>query len=288
MKDILEKIVDNIGWVIAAVSFMAAWLEQRPWAQRRLVNFLGKWLVKKGLKITRKYRGTFLNEDQELRLCERLIEILNDLVGIMKELGFNVKPKAMKLPLEKRSVSRYQKKQIKQTFKERQQKMKQRNRETIKRLRDNLKAGGITLLIGLMALTWCIDTPAVELIDPEPITAQFKLFPKPPRTGILWDMDDWSEHSQVSFSILGWKDILFADFGLVNFEQIETSGEHWWTSLNPSGGITLDIVEAAERWPLIEPYVSYVPDFVYISAGYYIHLEHPHEGSFFISAGLSW
>ena len=288
MNDILEWIVDNIGIVIAGLSGLAAWIEQRSWAQRKLINAGGKWLMKKALKNTRKYRGTFSNEDRELLLVGKLMDYLWKIIGIMAELGFDVKPKKMQSPLKKLVEIPFDKKQIKQNFKKGRAKMKQRDKETLKRLRDNLKMGGLTLLIAIMCLSWCVDTPAVEFIDPEPITADFKLFPRAPHFSILWDAKDWAQHSQISISIVGYKGILFLDFGLVDFEQIETSGDHWWQTLNPSGGITLDLIETARLVPQIEPYIAYIPEYVFLGVGWYARLEDPWSGHVYFSAGLTW
>ncbi len=279
-----------IEWIVTGILGVVAWIMRQPRMQRWLINVGGKWLIRKILKQTRDYRATFMNEDDELRLVEEVITDIVTLSSKLAELGFDIKPKKLDSPLTKRRKRKYDQKRIKQTWKKGQDKMKSRD----KQMRMTLKNSGMIFLIGILSIV--LLTPAVnavEAVSSEEITSDLEWFPKAPRTGILFDVeptksDDWSEHSHVSISIIGWQGLLYLDVGLVDFEQIETSGDHWWTTLNPSAGVTVDIVQAAERWPLIEPYAARVPDYVYVSGGYYVRMEHPHHGGLFFSFGLSW
>ncbi len=277
-----------IEYIATGALFIAAWIAKRPKLQRIAINWIGKWLMRKLLKITKDRRATFLNEDTEVKLCKQAIKELMQFSGTMAELGFDIKPKKMESPDRKRVDIRGDKKLIKQTFTKGQKKMKARDKETLKRLRNSVKKLSILIAVAIIGCLWCGDAPAVELIDPEAITSDFVFFPRAPRIGILWDIKDWQEHSQISASIVGWRNLLFIDVGLVDFEQIETEGDQWYQTLNISVGITLDIMETLERWPAIEPYLIKIPDFVYISGGIYVRPEDSWSTHAFLSAGLTW
>ena len=295
-----------VAVILVSIGSVGTYVARQPWIWRKLIGIAIKFGFSGLMKGMQVYHDTVEGGKPHAEEDRDIIKAMADLcAAISIRWGYDIKPRRLEHEYNKKSTKRLKdernirkadKKTTKKTFKERQKTMKKLkqgghgSRFGRHRIRNMFDIRMLLVLLTCAVLLAPV-AQAVEFAGPgNGFTSDLSWFPKTVKFGFTWNVDgtEMSKSNHVSFSVLGWKDVVFFDLGLNDPEDIDVNEANWVWKLDVTGGVTVDVLEAAKQWPLIEPFIDYIPDYVYIGAGYQLEMSHPHSGGPFISAGLTW
>ena len=291
MKEMIESVVNMeeiVGPILVAI---AMWIGSRPFVQRKLISMAFRYGIRYVLKLVNKYHYSFPEGSQERADMREIVEAITILARLLGEkIGIPIKPKILE-PGRSRASRRDEKKESRNKWKYEQRKVHTMQKKKTKELREALR-NSVKIVLILIAMTFCFNVCAtgygevdangwgrIVFFEHEPFLA----------IGIAWDMDDWEKHSYAYTTPATWKNsFLDIDFnvGLIDFEQVETTGDLWYESLNPAVGLSVDVLQALERFPVLEQVIDYIPGFVSVGTGIYLRAEDPWTSTWYVSASI--
>jgi hypothetical protein len=93
--------------------------------------------------------------------------------------------------------------------------------------------------------------------------------------GVAWEINDLEDHSIAFTSLVTFKDMLNLDIGLIDFEQVDGEGEKWFDDINPSIGLSFDVLQIMQKFEFAKNILllAEISDVVGVGVGCYADIE---------------
>ena len=105
----------------------------------------------------------------------------------------------------------------------------------------------------------------------EPVTVKTLQFPFQFTMGAWYGVKDFEPQSLAYITLAEYSGLLDIpigiDLGLLNFEQVEVSGDNWWNDLDPVIGIHVDTMPVLEKLPILGTWLEKIPDALTVGGG---------------------
>lgn len=239
--------------------------------KRFIISLILSFAVKRLLH----YMKSLLNKfdgDQEMR--HNYKEVYEGLIGLINilntKLKLRIKAKELRPDYKTRKTKKNEKHDLDKL--ERKKRKMEKYKKWKKRLGQSRWWGMLVMLLIINTLASAAAPVGFgEAEAVEPLDLEWK-FCQHLSIDVAWELGMADEHSIAFLSVVTWRDMLNLDLGLVDFEEVQSANEQWYDDINPSVGVSADVINLIEQVPGVSNLTQWIPDVVGIGIGAYMEL----------------